>query len=85
MLWSRSTLLAIQSWDLSDYLKAEAKESQLGDFSHSRWILENPVVMSWLLHSMQPEIRCSLLLLNNWIVYSREGNDAQVLNLKKGS
>lgn len=89
--WACSALLAIQSRGLSDYLTEEAGEPKLGNPSYSRWISENSPVMSWLLHSMQPEISRSLLLINTayniWTAakqtYSRVSNDAQIYELRK--
>lgn len=59
----------LQSWPskvnrLYRYLTIDSKKPEIWDPSYDEWIAENLLVMSWLLHSMQPNISWGYMLLS---------------------
>lgn len=63
LAWSRSALLSIKSRGMVDYLTGKRKEPDISDPAYAKWDSENSLVMSWLIHSMQPEIGNAYFLL----------------------
>lgn len=59
----RSALLSIKSRGMVDYLTGKGKEPDISDPAYAKWDSENSLVMSWLIHSMQPEIGNGYFLL----------------------
>lgn len=68
------SLVAIQSWSLSNYLTAKVEKRKLGDPSHSWWMSENSLVMCWLLHPMQPDIIRSLYFFALHTIFGQQQN-----------
>jgi hypothetical protein len=54
--WSQFALLSIKSRGKMGYLNGRIQERKPNDPTYDKWEAENSTVMSWLLHSMQPEI-----------------------------
>lgn len=89
LTWSRSAILLIQSRGLYHYLTENSRKSEETDPLYVKWEAWNSLVMSWLMHSMLPNI--SRLLLTTaqeiWIwtamsqTYSQIENDVQVYEL----
>jgi len=55
-VWSQSAPLSIKSIGKMGYLNGKIQEPKPIDPTYDKWEAENYIVMSWLLHSMQPEI-----------------------------
>lgn len=60
---SRLAVLSIQRRGLYKYLTGSAKRAEETDSLYYKFIAENSLVMSWLLHSMQPNIGRGYMLL----------------------
>nr|KJB49029.1 hypothetical protein B456_008G098500 [Gossypium raimondii] len=86
LTWSRSCLLFIKDRGLQGYIIDKSSEPELTDSTFSQWDSTNPLVMAWLINSMQTHISKTYLLLDTvkkiWnfaaLTYSRVGNDAQI-------
>jgi hypothetical protein len=73
------------------YLNSKIQEPQPNDPTYDKWEAENSTVMSWLLHSMHPEISQGYLFLHTakevWDAaaqtYSKVGNAALKYDLKR--
>jgi hypothetical protein len=73
------------------YLNGRIQEPKPNDPTYDKWEAENSTVMSWLMHSMQPEISQEYLFLHTakevWDVatqtYSKVGNAALKYDLKR--
>jgi hypothetical protein len=73
------------------YLNGKIQEPKLDDPTYDKWEAENSTIMSWLLHSMQPEISQGYLFLRTakeiWDAtaqtYSKVGNAALKYDLKR--
>jgi hypothetical protein len=57
-------MLHIKSRQKMGYLKGKASELALDEPSYDKWKAENSMIMSWLLHSMLPEISQGYLFLH---------------------
>ena len=55
--WSRGIKLYITARGKIGYINGRIKEPHSGSAEYDRWNQENSMVMSWLLVSMQPQIR----------------------------
>lgn len=84
LTWSRSAILSFQSGGL--YRCLIGNKPKEPHPKNEKRIAENSLVMSWLLHSMQPNISKGYALLSTaheiWLAVfhtdCRIGNDAQV-------
>jgi hypothetical protein len=91
LAWSQSALLSTKSRGKMGYLNGRIQEQQPNDPTYDKWEAENSTIMSWLLHSMQPEIGQEYLFLHIakevWDVaaqtYSKVGNVALKYDLKR--
>lgn len=91
LTWSQSALIFIRSKGKMGYLNGKITEPLETDPTYDKWEAENSTVMSWLVHSMKPEISQGYLFLRTakeiWDVaaqtYSKMGNKAQVYDLKR--
>jgi len=91
LAWSQPALLPIKSRGKIGYLNGRIQELQPNDPAYDKWEAENFTVMSWLLHSMQPEISQGYLFLHTakevWDAaaqtYSKVGNAALKYDLKR--
>jgi hypothetical protein len=63
LAWSQSALLSIKSKGKMGYLNCRIQEPKLNDPTYDKWEAKNSIVMSWLLHSMQPKINQGYLFL----------------------
>ena len=53
---SQSALLYIKSRGKMRYLNGGVQELELDDLAYHKWEAKNSTILSWLLHSMQPDI-----------------------------
>ncbi|KAK8953762.1 hypothetical protein KSP39_PZI001773 [Platanthera zijinensis] len=98
--WSRAAQHAIRSHQLYGLIDGTTTEPPHTDFSWRKWDADNSLVVSWLLHSMSPQVYHSYMLLDSaydiWIrardTYFQAGSSMQVyeltrrvLELKKGT
>ncbi|PIA52948.1 hypothetical protein AQUCO_01000658v1 [Aquilegia coerulea] len=56
LIWAQSARMYIAGRGKIGYLTGDAKEPESTDTTYSKWYSENSLVMSWLVHSMQPNI-----------------------------
>ncbi|KAL5580296.1 hypothetical protein UlMin_012738 [Ulmus minor] len=88
--WSQSAKLFLKSKRKMGYVLGRTSSPKEDDPMFETWEAENSMVMSWLLHSMQPEISKPLLFLSTakeiWDAvthsYSKVGVRALVYELK---
>ena len=73
------------------YINGRIKAPSTEDATYDKWEMENSIVMTWLIHSMIPEIgECFLdmaIAQDIWETmantYSRNGNFAQIFELRR--
>lgn len=63
LAWSQSAKNSLISKGKWDYVTGDIPILATSDFSYSKWRIENALVMTWLLHSMQPSISSTYLFL----------------------
>lgn len=63
LAWSQSAILYISGEARLDYLTRNVKMPNSKDSTYTKWQAENALVMSWLLHSIQPNIVSNCLFL----------------------
>jgi len=63
--WSWSMLTALSAKNKLQFINGVATEPEKGDPSHNAWIRCNNMVVSWLVHSVSPQIRQSILWIEN--------------------
>ncbi|XP_057493174.1 uncharacterized protein LOC130778669 [Actinidia eriantha] len=89
--WSKSATLFLKSRGKIRYINGTITSLNFGDPGFDKWDQENSLIMSWLIHSMIPEIGEGFLSLDTakdiWDTvsetYSRRGNIAQVYDLQR--
>ncbi|KAL8101714.1 hypothetical protein AgCh_033561 [Apium graveolens] len=54
--WSQSVMMYVSSRGKDDYLTDEKKEPEKKDPSYKSWRIENNMVMSWIINSMEADI-----------------------------
>lgn len=89
LAWSQSTKLYLAGKDKSTYLTVDAKMPNSKESTFAKWEVENAMVMSRLLHSLQPNIANNYLFLPTTKViwelvtktYSKKGNKACMYDL----
>ena len=72
------------------YINGRIKAPSTEDATYDKWEMENSIVMTWLIHSMIPEIGEGFLDMATaqdiWEImantYSRKGNSAQIFELQ---
>jgi len=89
--WSQSTTLYLQSRSKFEYVDGTIETPSRTDPDFKKWQVNNSLVMSWLVHSMEPELADFFLSMETardiWETlaetYSRKGNIAQVYELRR--
>ena len=91
MEWSQSVKNSLKSKGKFKYVSGAAQPPDEKDPKYESWDTENYMVMSWLLHSMEPRIRKTYILLSNakdiWDAvnkkYSKVGFVTQIFQIKR--
>ena len=73
------------------YINGRIKAPSTEDAAYDKWEMENSIVMTWLCHSMIPEIGEGFLDMATakdiWetmaSTYARKGNSAQIFELRR--
>lgn len=89
--WFHSAQIYITSKGKLGYLTGATKAPDPTSATFPKWEAENAIVMSWLLHSMKPEISHTFMYLPTskaiWDsmiqAYSRKGNKARMYDLRQ--
>ena len=63
MEWRQSTKISLMGKGKFKYVNSTLLASAATDPTYEAWEIQNSLVMSWLLHSMQPEISRTYFLL----------------------
>ena len=90
MEWSQSVKISLRSRGKFKYIIGTARPQLESDPKYEIWEAQNSMIMSWLLNSMQPEIRKTYLLLPTardiWEAvnktYSKVGFTSQIFQIK---
>ena len=90
MEWSQSVKISLRSRGKFKYIIGTARPQLEIDPKYEIWEAQNSMIMSWLLNSMQPEIRKTYLLLPTardiWEAvnktYSKVGFTSQIFQIK---
>ena len=88
--WAQSIKLAIDGKGKLSHLTREIKQPTAGDPNLKRWHLENPLIIAWLINSMEPAVGKPHLFLTTskdvWDVvrdmYYDVENSSQIFELK---
>ncbi|KZV15508.1 hypothetical protein F511_38612 [Dorcoceras hygrometricum] len=88
--WSQSVLLVFCGRGKMGYLTGQTKRPKAGEPDRATWELDNSIVMSWLINSMEQQLSQNFLFLKTakaiWdavtTTYSDLGNCSQVFELK---
>ena len=86
LAWSGSVIMSLKGRGKMGYINGKIKAPQPEDTLNDKWEMENSTVMTWLCHSMVPEIVEGFLDMaiaqDIWDTmvntYSRKGNSAQI-------
>ncbi|KAK8951871.1 hypothetical protein KSP39_PZI004884 [Platanthera zijinensis] len=89
--WSRAAQHAIRSHQLYGLIDGTLVEPSRTDPSWRKWDADNSLVVSWLLHSMSPQVYQSYMLLDSaydiWTrardTYSQAGSSMQIYELTR--
>ncbi|KAK8951032.1 hypothetical protein KSP39_PZI004596 [Platanthera zijinensis] len=89
--WSRAAQHAIRSHQLYGLIDGTTMEPPRADPSWKKWDADNSLVVSWLLHSMSPQVYRSYMLLDSaydiWSrardTYSQAGSSMQIYELTR--
>ena len=89
--WSRNLLMFVRGRKKEKYLTWDPKPPESADPLYETWCAENNTVMTWLIHSMNPEISENYLLASSareiWEsakrTYSVKDNTAAILQVKR--
>ncbi|PIA38054.1 hypothetical protein AQUCO_02900119v1 [Aquilegia coerulea] len=63
LIWALSARMYIAGRGKIGYLTSDAKVPESTDTTYSKWYSENSLVMSWLVHSMQPNIAVGYMFM----------------------
>ena len=91
LAWSQSVTLFLKGRGKMGYINGRIKTPKIEDAAYDKWEMENSVVMTWLIHSMIPDIGEGFLDMATaqdiWETmaktYSRKGNSAQIFELRR--
>ena len=91
LAWSQSVTLFLKGRGKMGYVNGRIKAPNTEDTTYDKWEMENSIVMTWLVHSMIPEIGKGFLDMATaqdiWETmantYSRKGNSAQIFELRR--
>ncbi|RVW65751.1 hypothetical protein CK203_057721 [Vitis vinifera] len=87
--WSQSVRIYIRGRGKMGYLTGEKKASIVDDLNYAIWDVENSMVMTWLVNSMEEDISCNYMCYpttqelweNVNQMYSDLGNQSQIFEL----
>lgn len=90
LTWSQFTKISIWGRDKWGSITGETKAPMLDDLAYVKWVAEDSLVMSWLIHSMEPSISKTCLFLLSvkaiWAslvrTYSKESHIGLVYKLR---
>ncbi|WVZ09982.1 hypothetical protein V8G54_014512 [Vigna mungo] len=63
--WSKSMATALSAKNKSQFIDGTATEPPRGDPSHNAWKQCNSMVVSWLVHSVLPDVRHNIICM--WV------------------
>ena len=91
LAWSGSVIMFLKGRGKMGYINGRIKAPNTEDASYDKWEMENSTIMTWICHSMIPEIGEGFLDMvtaqDIWETmantYSRKGNSTQIFELRR--
>ncbi|CAL5350327.1 unnamed protein product [Camellia sinensis] len=91
LAWSQSLTLFLKSRGKMGYVDGRIQAPSTTDSGYDQWEITNSLIMSWLIHSMVPELGEGYLSMETaqdiWeavaVTYSRKGNFSQAFELRR--